>query len=212
MMDITTGAPYRSEVTGYGRPRPIHQPRGFKYPQLGHNRATGTALVRTPDIPRPRPPPSLTGARARVGQRYWSPTSSTLLDTYFRDDSYHAGRDCLVIKENSSEWASRRIIIFPFTAFIKSTQGGSPKLIEPLAVTGGGRVLSRRYLCKVGLLLARNNLSHLQQTTRSVSGPGVTGSARGSLEVAGKDHWDIFLADLYAGLNPMPRRQHLSQA
>ena len=73
----------------------------------------------------------------------WRARSPPQADDYFLTGDSHGGGGCLVLMATDGDWARRPIIVIPFTAEgLGPNQGGSPTLMELLAITGGLQILS----------------------------------------------------------------------
>ena len=73
----------------------------------------------------------------------WRARSPPQADDYFLMGDSHGGGGSLVLMATNGDWASRPIIVIPFTAEgLGPSQGGSPTLMELLAITGGLQILS----------------------------------------------------------------------
>ena len=73
----------------------------------------------------------------------WRARSPPQTDDYFLTGDSHGGGGALVLMATDEDWASRPIIVIPFTTEgLGPAQGGSPTLMELLAITGGIQILS----------------------------------------------------------------------
>ena len=154
----------------------------------------------------------------------WHPHTPPHTDHYFHAGDTHTGGGCLVLMATDEHWARGPIFVLPFTADGLSTdQGGSPALMELLAITGGLQALDHLHLSGTVLsdcqglvrklahrhVLRRNPTSAgyplMRDCARSITTARTLQWIKGHPErtrtpCSGwtQDQWGNYLADLYA--------------
>ena len=152
-------------ISASGRPTPIlvaalssrcskrlmvHLPR----PHL-----VGTILATFPDsIPTPAPPAAHWAEhfRGRLDPSIhwrvyvdgaWGPRPTPTLANYFWDGNSHTGGGCIVLMASRADWDQAPITVLPFSAqSLPADQGGSPFMMELLALTGALQLLAHLQL------------------------------------------------------------------
>ena len=154
----------------------------------------------------------------------WHPHTPPHTDHYFHTGDTHTGGGCLVIMATDEHWAHGPILAIPFSAAGLSTdQGGSPALMELLAITGGLQALAHLRLSGTVLsdcqglvrklahrhVLRRNPTSAryplMRDCARSITPARTLQWIKGHPERTRtprsgwtQDQWGNYLADLYA--------------
>ena len=73
----------------------------------------------------------------------WRARSPPQMDDYFFTGESHGGGGSLVLMATDGDWASRPILVLPFTTEdLGPSQGGSPTLMELIAITGCLQIFS----------------------------------------------------------------------
>ena len=155
----------------------------------------------------------------------WKARTTPHHDHYFSMGDSHCGGGSLVIMASDGDWAHHPIIVLPITTEgLDSTLGGSPTLMELLAITGGLQILShlnlsgtvfsdcqglvrkidqrhvlRRNPTNAGYPLLRDCVRSLNphRTLQWIKGhPERSRTPRSGWT---QDQWGNYLADLFAG-------------
>ena len=233
--------------------RPIGSPRPFPsglFSDLAHHRAIiqcrgrlpgGTVLASFPDqlLPPPTPTPPWTEIfREHLDPQLhwrvyadgsWKAAPSPTADDVFLEPGSQQGGGCIVVTQDTADWAMAPIYILPFAVpRLSAEYGGVPQTMELLAISAGlellealdltGTVYSdcqglvkklhhphvlRRSPASVGYPLIRACVRRLHRPTRTLqwtrSHPERSGTPRSGWD---QSQWGIYLADLYAR-NPL---------
>ena len=158
----------------------------------------------------------------------WRPTPTAALHNYFLDGNANVGSGCILIMASQADWEQAPIIVLPFVADqLDAEHGGSPFLMELLALTGGLQILAHlqltgqvitdcqsltRKLAKWDVL-RRNTGSPgyplLRECKRLLTPARTLRWTKGHPERSrsprsdwSQDQWGNYLADLYAGGGP----------
>ena len=220
--------------------RPLGSPRPLSvvtfaslayYRTVVHRRGQapqGTVIASFPDRLLPPPPPSPPWTdifRDHLDPRLawriyadgsWKPDPSPTPDDYFSEPGTHQGGGCIVVTQDTEDWAQGPIYILPFTVPRLATElGGVPMNMELLGISAGlelldalrltGTVFSdcqglvRKTPAGPGFPLFRACVRRLTHPARKLqwirSHPERSGTPRSGWD---QSQWGIFLADLFA--------------
>ena len=155
----------------------------------------------------------------------WKASATPHHDHYFSLGDSHSGGGSLVIMASEEDWANHPILVLPFTAEdLDPSQGGSPNLMELLAITGGLQILSHLNLSGTVLsdcqgLVRKIGQRHVLRRTPTNAGYPLLRDCVRSLTphrtiqwIKGhpersrtprsgwtQDQWGNYMADLFAG-------------